>query len=312
MTISLKRVGWIALVLPLAGCSVLPDAYSGCNEVQTYEMAKQEEPLRVPAGADLPDTRNALKIPETKNPELPRDPGSCLEHPPSVATSAVASTGGELPASAVVAETAAMDRAPDLAMEDDGRPWQTRLGVGYQFDADTDFDGGTTAEFKSGVGFLIGLGYELSDHFEVGANFTFDERDFDARLAGDQPGEVFPVKGSIETMGVMLNAHYYFMTGRFTPFLTTGVGWNFVDTNIPTEPPQIGCWWNPWYGYICQDFQDTKSVDGFAYQVGAGLRYRVNPSISVSGSYQMSWLDFPKADGTPSFDGLQLILNWGF
>ena len=195
---------------------------------------------------------------------------------------------------------------------DDGRPWQTRLGVGYQFDADTDFDGGTTAEFKSGTGFLIGLGYELSDHFEVGANFTFDERDLDARLAGDQPGEVFPVKGSIETMGVMLNLHYYFMTGRFTPFLTTGVGWNFVDTNIPTEPPQIGCWWNPWYGYICQDFQDTKSVDGFAYQVGAGLRYRVNPSISVSGSYQMSWLDFPKADGTPSFDGLQLILNWGF
>ena len=203
------------------------------------------------------------------------------------------------------------DRAPDLAM-DDGRPWQTRLGVSYQFDSDTDFDGGTTAEFKSSTGFLIGLGYDLSDHFEVGANFTFDERDYDARLAGDDPGEVFPVKGSIESMGVMFNLNYYFMTGRFTPFITTGVGWNFVDTNIPTEPPQVGCWWNPWYGYICQDFQDTKDVDGFAYQVGAGLRYRVNPSISVSGSYQMSWLDFPKADGTPSFDGLQLILNWGF
>ena len=105
MTISLKRVGWIALVLPLAGCSVLPDAYTGCNEVQTYETATQEEPLRVPAGADMPDTRNALKIPESKSPELPRDPGSCLEHPPSVATSAVASTGGESPESAVVAET---------------------------------------------------------------------------------------------------------------------------------------------------------------------------------------------------------------
>ncbi len=46
-------------------------------------LAKQEEPLRVPAGADLPDTRNALKIPELKSPELPAEPGSCLEHPPS-------------------------------------------------------------------------------------------------------------------------------------------------------------------------------------------------------------------------------------
>ena len=67
------------------------------------------------------------------------------------------------------------------------------------------------------------------------------------------------------------------MTGRFTPFITTGIGWNFVDTNIPTEPPQVGCWWNPWYGYICEGFQDTKNVDGFAYQLGAGMRYRVNP-----------------------------------
>ena len=31
---------------------------------------------------NLPDTRNALKIPELKNPELPREPGTCLEHPP--------------------------------------------------------------------------------------------------------------------------------------------------------------------------------------------------------------------------------------
>ena len=86
----LNRVGWFAIILPLAGCSVLPDAYSGCNEEQPYHAAKDMGPLRVPAGADQPDTRNALKIPETKGPELPRDPGSCLEHPPSIATSAVA------------------------------------------------------------------------------------------------------------------------------------------------------------------------------------------------------------------------------
>jgi opacity protein-like surface antigen len=312
----LNRVGWFAIILPLAGCSVLPDAYSGCNQQQPYHAAKEMGPLQVPAGADQPDTRNALKIPETKGPELPRDPGSCLEHPPSIATSAVASASEGSPTATAVAETAAAEipgdeRAPDLAM-DDGRPWQTRLGVSYQLDSDTDFDGGTTVDFKSSTGFLIGLGYDLSDRFEVGANFTFDKRDYDARLAGDEPGEFFPVKGDIESMGAMFNIHYYFLTGRFTPFITAGIGWNFVDTNIPTEPPQVGCWWNPWNGYICQDFQETKDVDGFAYQLGAGLRYRVNPSISVSGAYQMSWLDFPQADGTPSFDGLQLLLNWGF
>jgi len=307
----LERAGWIAAVLPLAGCSVLPDAYTGCDEVRPYELAQQAEPLRVPAGAVLPDTRSALKIPELKSPALPAEPGGCLEHPPSITTGTPANASGDVPAPTGTEGTAVAYREPDLAM-DDGSPWQTRLGVNYQFSNDADFDGGTTADFKSSTGFLVGLGFDLSDHFEVGANFTYDDRDYDARLAGDEQGEFFPVKGSLESMGVMFNVNYYFMTGRFTPFITTGVGWNFVDTNIPTEPPQVGCWWNPWYGYICQDFQDTKNVDGFAYQVGAGLRYRLNETFSLTGTYQMSWLDFPKADGTPSFDGLQLILNWGF
>ena len=305
------RFAFFAALAALSGCGWLPDAYTGCEEAQVYQSAQDVGPLRVPTGADQPDTRNALKIPEMKAPELPRDPGTCLEHPPSMATSAVATTGGDSPVAAGAAETAVADSTPDLEM-DDGRPWQTRLGLNYQLSSNTDFDGGTSAEFKSSTGFLVGLGYDLSDHLEVGANFTYDERDYDARLAGDVPGEFFPVKGSLESMGVMVNLSYYFMTGRFTPYITTGVGWNFVDTNIPTAPPEVGCWWNPWYGYICQGFQETKNVDGFAYQLGAGMRYRLNQSLSVTGGYQMSWLDFPKADGTPGYDGLQLILNWGF
>jgi len=76
------RMAWIGAALPLAGCGWLPDAYSGCNDAQPYQTARELDPLRVPAGADLPDTKNALKIPELTTPELPRDPKSCLEHPP--------------------------------------------------------------------------------------------------------------------------------------------------------------------------------------------------------------------------------------
>ena len=82
MTQRAMRLAWVLAALPLAGCGWLPDAYTGCNEARPYQSAKDVGPLRVPAGADLPDTRNALKIPELKTPELPRDPGSCLEHPP--------------------------------------------------------------------------------------------------------------------------------------------------------------------------------------------------------------------------------------
>jgi uncharacterized lipoprotein len=76
---------WIVMLtlLPLAGCGLLPDAYSGCDEAQPYQAAQQMAPLDAPAGADLPDTRNALKIPEIRTPQVPVEPGKCLEHPPS-------------------------------------------------------------------------------------------------------------------------------------------------------------------------------------------------------------------------------------
>jgi len=311
MTIRMLLFASIAATLTLSGCGVLPDAYSGCNEAQPYQTAKEMDPLRVPAGADQPDTRNALKIPVAKSPELPREPETCLDHPPVLATKSEAGAGAATTSAVDVAEPAAAGRSLDVAM-DDGSPWQTRLGVNYQLTSDTDFDGGSTAEFNSTLVFLVGLGYELSEHFEIGANLSFDERDFDAKLAGDDPGEIFPISGDLESMGVMFDLTYYFMTGRFAPFVTTGVGWNWVDTNIPTEPPQVGCWWDPWYGYICEDFQDTKSVDGLSYQLGAGLRYRLNNSLALNGSYRMNWVDFPKARGTPTFEGFQLILDWGF
>jgi opacity protein-like surface antigen len=306
------RMAWLAAALPLGGCGWLPDAYTGCEEARPYQSASQVEPLRVPAGADMPDTRNALRIPELKTPELPLDPGTCLEHPPAIGAAALAGGAGSAASgTAAVVEPATAARPRDLAM-DDGSPWQGRIGAHYQPTTDVDFDGGSTVEFNSSTGFMIGLGYELSQHLEIGANFTYDDRDYEASLAGDTAGERFAVTGDLESMGVMFDLSYYFLTGRIRPFVTTGAGWNFVDTNIPTAPPQVGCWWNPWYGYICEDFQDTKSVDGFAYQVGAGVRYQVNPRISLSGSYKMNWVDFPKADGTPTFDAIQLILNWGF
>ena len=73
----------VSALLPLAGCGLLPDAYTGCDKAQRYQAAEQMAPLDVPAGADLPDTRNALKIPAIRTPQVPAEPGKCLEHPPS-------------------------------------------------------------------------------------------------------------------------------------------------------------------------------------------------------------------------------------
>ena len=82
---NLRRAKFLVL-LPaclLAGaCGLLPDSYSGCNKPRPYQSAQEEPPLRVPEGSDLPDTRNAMRIPAVNAPQIPASPGECLDHPP--------------------------------------------------------------------------------------------------------------------------------------------------------------------------------------------------------------------------------------
>jgi opacity protein-like surface antigen len=308
----MKRV-WILLpaCVLATGCSLLPDARTGCDEEMPYESAQDEPQLRMPAGSVSPDSGAALPIPQVTAPEVPRERGRCLDFPPAYSANSRASAGAASPSEAGAAAPASSRGALDFGMNG-GRQWETRLGAIYQMNSSADFEGGTAAEFDSSTGFMVGIGYDLSKRFEIGANFSYDQRGYDASVAGDDPGEVFPVSGSLDAMGVVFDLTYNFMLGRFTPFAVAGAGWNWVDTNIATAPPQVGCWWNPWYGYICTGFQDTKTVDGFSYQLGAGLRYHLSNSFSLSGSYRMSWMDFPKATSTPTFDAFHLFLGWKF
>jgi uncharacterized lipoprotein len=74
-----------AALLALAGCSWLHRGHgSSCREPVVGAGAPNLPPLKVPAGLDAPDTRNAIKIPPLAEPERPRAPTEpCLSEPPS-------------------------------------------------------------------------------------------------------------------------------------------------------------------------------------------------------------------------------------
>ncbi len=192
------------------------------------------------------------------------------------------------------------------------RRWEAHAGLAFQQSSSADFKGGTTVDVHSGTDFLLGVGYNYSDHLAFGGSFSFDQKDYDAKVAGDTPGEVFPVKGSLDSMALMVDVTYYFLKGPLTPFLVGGLGWSKVDTNISTAPPDVGCWWDPWYGYLCTSFPNTKKIDGLAYELGLGLRYDINATWVADGTYKMKWVDFDNATGTPDFSAFLLSLGWKF
>jgi outer membrane protein assembly factor BamD len=190
--------------------------------------------------------------------------------------------------------------------------WEATVGVVAANSTDVDFEGGTTAEIDSGFGFMLGAGYHLTDRWRFGSTFTYDSKDYSAEVTGDDPGELYAIEGSLDTMSLMFDAEYTFLAGPITPYVAAGLGWAWVDTNIATEPPEIGCWWHPWWGYVCTSWQDTRTVDGLAYEVGVGMRYNFSQAFAADGAYRMRWMDFENATSTPSFDTLQLNLVWKF
>ena len=214
-------------------------------------------------------------------------------------------------ASVVAIATLAVSGLAMAQSADRENRWETTLGVGFNSSTTWDFKGGTTADLKSDEGFLLGFSYHYTDQLEFGGNFEFINQSYEANIAsGTTPGLVFPVKGGADTFRVMGNATYNFLPGKFTPFVTGALGWTWMDTNIATSPPQTGCWWDPWWGYICTTYQNTKTINGFTYELGAGLRYDINDRFALKASYRMTWTDISNAQGTPDQDGF--VLSFGF
>lgn len=78
------------------------------------------------------------------------------------------------------------------------------------------------------------------------------------------------------------------------------IGWTAVDSNIASGPPGSVCWWDAWWGYICDYYQPTYTADTFSYGVGAGIRFDINPRMFVRAGYQERWLDVDYVNSNPS------------
>ena len=123
-----------------------------------------------------------------------------------------------------------------------------------------------------GIG--LNLGYRFNRYFSLGVNLEYLSPDYDLYLVPDSNLED-PVRishGGNQFNGRIIGT-FTFKDDGFTPYLDAGIGWSQLDTNVIDGPPVTGCWWHPWWGYICSNFYDTFTETEFTYGVGAGIRY---------------------------------------
>lgn len=187
--------------------------------------------------------------------------------------------------------------------------WEFRIGPVFTESKNISFDGGSTAHLKSDTGFKIGTGYYVTDQLIIGGNFGYGRSDFNGTVQGTN-GAVALENGRVDLSTLMFDATYTFLQGPIKPFGVVGLGWNWASTNIASGPPQTGCWWDPWWGYICSGYQPTHGSSSFAYQIGGGVQFNFSQAFAVNADYKYTVIDLHNASSKPGIGSIELMLLW--
>ena len=158
-------------------------------------------------------------------------------------------------------------------------------------------DHGTSVDLNDAWGLGFGLGYNINAHFLVDGLFTWSNRGYNATWVKDSDGTQGHYNGSMNSSTFSLNGTYNILKGNITPFVTAGIGFTWIDSNIPSAPGETVCYWDPWWGYVCGTYVPTKTETDFSCNAGAGVRWDINKDFSLQGTYDLMWVDVSGASG---------------
>lgn len=190
--------------------------------------------------------------------------------------------------------------------------WEFSLGTFYQLGTTIDGQEGTGLETGNDFGFSLGGGYNFTDRFATTFGLQWAGVGYDA-TALDEDLNPVDISGKYDSFTLSGNLVYYLSDGPLSPYVGAGIGWTWIDTNVPNGPPYTWCWWDPWWGYVCSTSYPTETKDAFSYQATIGLRYEFdNDRTFLRLGYTSQWMDFDSSSGTPRFDVIVLDIGWMF
>jgi opacity protein-like surface antigen len=208
---------------------------------------------------------------------------------------AVATLGAIVPGPAQ-AETLTKARTSDR-----GGQWEFSLPLDYSPSTSISGHNGTSTNIDSDFGVGLGIGYNFNDNFQLNGIMNLNSRGYTAKVV-KTGGVVDHYGGTMDTFSMGLNAVYYLLKGNITPFISGGVGFAYVDSNVQNGPVYGVCWYDPWWGYICDANVPTKSETDVTFNAGIGVRYDINDRFALQGGYYKNWIDLGKSSGMPDID----------
>ena len=155
----------------------------------------------------------------------------------------------------------------------DGR-FETSVILAYQTGFSNEGEGGSSIDVEDSAGWGFTIGWNWTEKINFQYRLTSNEPKYLAVIVNEDPN-ILPldIERKMSKLSHRLNASYHFMSGGFSPYISGGIGYTKVDSNFPKGSPQVGCWWDPWWGYICATSYNSYSSSEFTYNIGAGIRW---------------------------------------
>jgi len=189
--------------------------------------------------------------------------------------------------------------------------WEFGLILNYTDNWEASSRNGSNIEVDDDVGFGFSIGYNYSEHFNFGFEFLHNEQSYDATIVPvDPPGLAFDIGYKLTNDAYNFNFTYNILDRKFTPFINGGLGWTYLDSNISDSNGGTVCWWDPWWGYVCDSYYSTYSDTTFSYSVGGGLRWDIGRNFSIKASVNQKWVDIDALGDTPDMLYSKIEFVW--
>jgi opacity protein-like surface antigen len=109
-----------------------------------------------------------------------------------------------------------------------------------------------------------------------------------------------------------VNVDYNIINRRLTPFVTAGIGYQYLETDLDTLPPVDYCWWDPWWGWVCTSAEPVASTTDFTWNAGAGLRWDITDNLFVKLLGGVNWVAYNDAEDVTTMIEGTFSIGWTF
>ena len=176
--------------------------------------------------------------------------------------------------------------------------WQFYLAPQFTNSKSLQFDNGAEADINERSTWAFGIGYNVDEHIELNLAFSVGNSNYSGtRIIDNTPEDPENPNGpqkfsaNLYTSTIKFDFTYNLLKSDLTPFIAASIGSTFIDSGVPTGNIITGCWWDPWWGYVCFPTEQTYTSTEFTYGASLGVRYDVNRKFFIKAGVARNYLD---------------------